>query len=118
VLSYIKSDVVGNLEKQLKEASSVENPDASTVRNLQVQIKKAKKSDVEAKTITTTNLSLDVVEKIQGLSFAYAIMEKLRSLYVKRKSNGVQYLMRRLYAIKAKNVQDCKETIAQVEISI
>ncbi len=108
--TILRFDVVSNLEKQLKEASSVENPDTNAIKNLQAQIKKAKKNDIEARTIITTNLSLDVVEKIQGLSSAYVIMEKLKSLYVKRKSNDVQYLMRRLYTIKA----NCMENISEI----
>jgi len=45
VLNNVKSDVVDTLEKQLKEARKAETPDASVIRGLQQQLKKAKKND-------------------------------------------------------------------------
>jgi len=45
---------------------------------------------------------LDVFEKIKELKTAYAVMEKFRILYGK-KTSEVQYLMKKMYSVKAKN---------------
>jgi len=55
------------------------------------------------------------LEFIKGLDTAYKFVEKLKSLYGKKKSSDVQYWMRKMYSLKAKNLSDCKDVINQIK---
>ena len=94
ILDYIKSDVLGALDEKLKTAKKAKNPDANLIQTIEVKIKKARKLDAKAKTIISTNVSHEVLEKVKGLKTSFAIMEKIKNLYGRKKSSDVQYLLK------------------------
>ncbi len=42
-------------------------------------------------------------------------MEKLKSLYGEEKSSDIQYWMKKIYSLKAKNLSDCKDVINKIK---
>ena len=114
VSKYVESDVIGELEKKLTDLRTNEVQDSSAVGNLKSEITKAKDEDAKAKTIISTNVSYEVIEKIKGLKTAFAIMEKIKNIYGKKKSSDVQFLLKKMYSIHAKNLYECKEVIAEL----
>jgi len=41
-------------------------------------------------------------------------MKKLTILYGKKKTSDIQYLMKKMYSVKAKTVQECREIITEI----
>jgi len=41
-------------------------------------------------------------------------MNKIKNFYGKKKSSDVQFLLKTIYSIKAKNLNDCKEVITEI----
>jgi len=114
ILDNARTDVMGTLEQQIIEIRRTENPDPNTVRNLERQYLETKKKDAMAKTIICTNVSHEVVGKIKGLTTAFAVMEKIKTLYGRRRSDDVQYLLKKMYSIKAKSIYECKEAVTEL----
>ena len=114
VLDYVKSDIVTNLTGQLQEAKNAQTPDSAAIRRLEKQIVEAKKKDAMARSIINTNISYEIVDKITNLKTAFAVMEKIKTLYSKKKNSDIQYLLKKMYSTKAKSIYECKEVITDL----
>jgi len=115
---YVKKDKIGELKNKLEEKSKIQTKDEQTLKeinDLKAEIENAETKDASTCTIICTNVSKETLEFIKGLDTAYKIMEKLKSLYGKKKSSDVQYWMRKMYSLKAKNLSDCKDVINQIK---
>jgi len=116
ILKYIKSDY-NNLKTELgltTKAKKTEE-DRKAIKSLEIKIDEAEAKDALACTIISTNVSKEILEYIKRLSTSYEIMQKLRSLYGKKKSSDVQYWFKKMYSLKAKNLSDCKDVINQIK---
>ena len=116
ILNYTKSDVVGKIRKKLIEAENLPKDEKynATIKNLTSQLEDAEANDALACTILITNVSKDILEYIKRLESAFDIMQKLKSLYGNKKSADIQYWMKKMYSLRAKNLFECKDVINQI----
>jgi len=83
---------------------------------LDKDINEAETQDALASTIISKYVSQEVLNYIRYLTTAYDIMEKLKTLYGKKKTADLNYLLKKLYSLKAKkNLSDCKDIINQIK---
>jgi len=118
ILKYIQFDLINNLKFELTgliNKVKKTDEDLKAIKSLESKIDEAEAKDALACTIISTNVSKEILEYIKRLSTSYEIMQKLRSLYGKKKSSDVQYWLKKLYSLRAKDLSDCKDTINQIK---
>jgi len=82
------------------------------IKDLKAEIKDAETKDALACTIICTNVSKRTFEFVKGPDTSFKIMEKLKSLYRKKKFSDVQYWMKKIYLLKASTlIVQCKKNI-------
>jgi len=113
IQKYVESDVVSKLKEQLTTEKT--NPKSTNIESLEKEIEEAEAKDAEACSIISNNVTKGVLDYIKNLSNAYEIMEKLQSLYGKEKSADVQYWMKKMYSLKARNLSECKDVINKIK---
>eukprot|EP00833_Pecoramyces_ruminatium_P002444 jgi/Orpsp1_1/1176476/evm.model.c7180000057769.1 len=118
ILKYVQSDIIGNLKEKLEEEkrkSGQREKPSKIIKDLETKIEDAEFENALACTIISTNVSKEILEYIKRINSAYDIMQKLKTLYGKKKSSDVQYWMRKMYSLKAKNLSECKDVINQIK---
>ena len=117
ILQYVNENVIGKLNDKLKEEKGKPKSDETVkaIKDLEKDIKEAETQDALASTIISKNVSQEVLSYIRYLTTAYDIMEKLKVLYGKKKTADLNYWLKKLYSLKAKNLSECKDIINQIK---
>ena len=116
ILKYVNENVIGNLNDKLKEEKEKPQTDETNkaIKDLEKDIKEAEAQDALASTIISKNVNQEALSYIRYLTTAYDIMEKLKTLYGKKKTADLNYWLKKLYSFKAKDLSDCKDVINQI----
>jgi len=117
ILKFIETDLIGNLKENLKELKTNNLNNESTKKQaekLEKQIEDTEACNALASTILITNVSKEILEYIKNLKSAFEIIQKLKSLYGNEKSADIQYWMKKMYSLRAKNLMECKDVINQI----
>ena len=107
-MKYVNEDVFGKLNDKLKvgKENLQTNETIKAINDAQ---------DALASTIISKNVSQEVLNLIRYHTSVYYIMEKLKTLYGKKKIADLNYWLKKLYSFKAKNLSDFKNIINQIK---
>ncbi|KAG4098063.1 hypothetical protein H8356DRAFT_1392769 [Neocallimastix lanati (nom. inval.)] len=98
------SQELGELQEKFEDRIEIQHKDMKIlkeIKDLKAEIKDAETKDALACTIICTNVSKRTFEFVKGPDTSFKIMEKLKSLYRKKKFSDVQYWMKKIYLLKA-----------------
>ncbi|KAG4102132.1 hypothetical protein H8356DRAFT_1073872 [Neocallimastix lanati (nom. inval.)] len=112
VSDYVDKDLITPLEIQV---NSPKICDADIYSNLSNQLKTAKSYDALAITIINSIVPMDALKHIKNLQTAFDIMTKLKEIYKGSKNADVYLLMNKLYSLKAKCINECKDVISEIK---
>ena len=116
ILKYVNENVIDKLNDKLKEEKGKPQTDETikAINGLEKDIKEAEAQDALASTIISKNVNQEALSYIRYLTTAYDIMEKLKTLYGKKKTADLNYWLKKLYSFRAKDLSDCKDVINQI----